>query len=57
MGYRDADFRAAESVNSNTRLYEQAGNAIVENCLIAIFGQMLPGKEDYYKTFESIRKE
>lgn len=25
------------------------GNAIAENCLVAIFGQMFEGKEDVYK--------
>lgn len=35
---------------SNTQLYKQAGNSIVKNCMVAILGQMLPGKEDIYKT-------
>lgn len=35
---------------SNSSLYKQAGNAICENVLVAIFGQMIPGKEDVYKT-------
>lgn len=34
---------------ANTNLYKQAGNGIVVNCLVAIFGQMIPGKEDVYK--------
>lgn len=34
---------------SNTQLYKQGGNSIVRNVLVAIFGQMLPGKEDEYK--------
>ena len=29
MGFEDADFEKAESVNSNTQLYKQAGNSIV----------------------------
>ena len=49
MDFSDEDFRKAESVNSNTQLYKQAGNSIVRNCLVAIFGQMLQGKEDDYK--------
>lgn len=49
MDFSDEDFHKAESVNSNTRLYAQAGNSIVRNVLVAIFGQMLPGKEDEYK--------
>lgn len=49
MDFSDQDFRKAEAVNSNTQLYKQAGNSIVRNVLVAIFGQMLPGKEDEYK--------
>lgn len=49
MDFSDDDFHKAEAVNSNTRLYAQAGNSIVRNVLVAIFGQMLPGKEDEYK--------
>lgn len=49
MGFSDDDFEKAESVNSNTQLYKQAGNSIVTNVLAAIFGQMIPGKENTYK--------
>ena len=49
MGFTDEDFHKAESVNSNTQLYKQAGNSIVKNVLVAIFGQMIPGKEEVYK--------
>jgi len=49
MDFLDQDFHKAEAVNSNTQLYKQAGNSIVRNVLVAIFGQMLPGKEDDYK--------
>jgi DNA (cytosine-5)-methyltransferase 1 len=42
MGISDEDFRKAESVNSNTQLYKQAGNSIVVDVLKAIFGQMIP---------------
>lgn len=49
MGFSDDDFEKAESVNSNTQLYKQAGNSIVKNVLVAIFGQMIEGKEDCYK--------
>lgn len=49
MDFSDEDFRKAESVNSNTQLYKQAGNSIVRNVLVAIFGQMMPGKENAYK--------
>ena len=41
MGFTDEDYEKAESVNSNTQLYKQAGNSIVVNVLEAIFMQML----------------
>ena len=44
MDFSDEDFEKAAQVNSNTQLYRQAGNSIVKNVLIAIFGQMIPGK-------------
>lgn len=34
---------------SNTQLYKQAGNSIIRNVLVAIIGQMIPGKEEVYK--------
>lgn len=49
MGFSDEDFHKAEEVNSNTQLYKQAGNSIVKNVLMAIFGQMIPRKENIYK--------
>lgn len=49
MDFSDDDFHKAESVNSNTQLYKHAGNSIVRNVLVAIFGQMIPGKENVYK--------
>ena len=49
MDFKDEDFHKAEQVNSNTQLYKQAGNSIVKNVLVAIFGQMIPGKENVYK--------
>jgi len=51
MNFSDEDFYKAEQVNSNTQLYKQAGNSIVLNCLCAIFGQMIEGKENLYKEF------
>ena len=42
MGFSDEDFHKAETVNSNTQLYKQAGNSIVKDVLMAIFAQMLP---------------
>ena len=49
MDFSDEDFEKAAQVNSNTQLYKQAGNSIVRNVLVAILGQMIPGKEDVYK--------
>lgn len=40
MNYTDADYERAASVNSNSQLYKQAGNAIVKSCLMAIFSQL-----------------
>lgn len=40
MGYTDGDFDKAASVNSNSQLYKQAGNAIVKQVLMAIFSQL-----------------
>ena len=49
MDFTDEDFEKAAEVNSNTQLYKQAGNSIVVNVLVAILGQLLPGKENVYK--------
>lgn len=49
MDFKDYDFEKAQEVNSNTQLYKQAGNSIVKNVLVAIFGQMIDGKENVYK--------
>lgn len=57
MSFSDDDFDKAAAVNSNTQLYKQAGNSIVKNVLIAIFGQMIPGKEDVYKHIEPEKGE
>lgn len=40
MGFSDEDFEKAAKVNSNTQLYKQAGNSIVQDVLMAIFRQM-----------------
>ena len=52
MDFSDEDFHKAEAANSNTHLYKQAGNSIVRNVLVAIFGQMIPGKEEVYKDIQ-----
>lgn len=44
MSFSDEDFHKAEAVNSNSQLYKQAGNSIVKNVLVAIFGQMIPNQ-------------
>lgn len=49
MSFSDEDFHKAEETNSNSQLYKQAGNSICRNVLMAIFGQMIPGKENIYK--------
>jgi DNA (cytosine-5)-methyltransferase 1 len=49
MDFSDEDFHKADAVCSSTQLYNQAGNSIVSNVLVAIFGQMIPGKEEVYK--------
>ena len=41
MGFTDEDFDKAREVNSDSKLYKQAGNSIVVNVLEAVFGQML----------------
>lgn len=41
MGFSDTDFEAAKKVTSNTGLYNQAGNSIVKDVLMAIFKQLL----------------
>lgn len=40
MGFTDDDFDKAQSVNSNSQLYKQAGNSIVKAVLMAIFSQL-----------------
>lgn len=49
MDFNKGAYEKASQVNSRTQLYKQAGNAIVVNCLIGIFGQMIEGHEDDYK--------
>jgi len=52
MGFEDKDYEAMSSKNSATQCYKQAGNAIVVNVLMAIYGQLIPGKENTYKTYK-----
>lgn len=46
MGFTDEELRAAESVNSNTQLYKQAGNSIVVDVLVGIFKNIIKAIED-----------
>ena len=41
MGFDDTSFERAAKVNSNSKLYKQAGNSIVVNVLVALFSQLL----------------
>jgi DNA (cytosine-5)-methyltransferase 1 len=43
MDFTDEDFRKAESVNSNSQLYKEAGNSIVKAVLMGIFRQLTDG--------------
>ena len=55
MGYTDEDYEKAASINSNTQLYKQAGNAIVKQVLMAIFSQMgIKGVPKWNETKEVI---
>ena len=49
MDVSDKDIDKMAAVNSNTQLYKTAGNSIVVNVLVAIFGQLFEGKENVYK--------
>lgn len=41
MDFTDEDFDKAQSVNSNTQLYKQAGNSIVKNVLCEVFRELI----------------
>lgn len=43
MDFSDEDFDKAQSVNSNTQLYKQAGNSIVKNIMCEVFKQLIEG--------------
>ena len=40
MGFDDEDYEKASQVNSNAQLYKQAGNSIIVQVLMAIFGEL-----------------
>lgn len=48
MGFTDAEFDRAESVNSNAQLYKQAGNSIVVNVLEHIFRAIYTNDGEMY---------
>lgn len=48
MGFDDESFHKAETVNSNTQLYKQAGNSIVVDVLEELFCMMLDENGDIY---------
>lgn len=49
MGFSEKDYQAARAGANDTQLRRQAGNSIVKNVLVAILGEMIPGKENKYK--------
>lgn len=49
MDFTDQQFEKAQAVVSNSLLFKSSGNSIVVNCLVAIIGQMIEGKEEAYK--------
>ena len=58
MNFDDKDFYLAESVNSNTQLYKQAGNSIVVAVLSALFSQLnIQGIISWNKMTEEGRKQ
>lgn len=49
MDFSDEDFEKGRAVSSKTQMYKTAGNSIICNVLVALFGQMFEGREDKYK--------
>ncbi len=54
MGFADEDFDRAQSVNSDTQLYKQAGNSIVVDVLVAILKNLLTSDGEYGDTQETL---
>lgn len=54
MNFSDEDYEKAASRVSMSQLYKQAGNSIVRNVLVGIFGQMIPGCENKYKEVKAV---
>ena len=58
MNFDDEDFYEAESINSDTQLYKQAGNSIVVAVLSALFSQLnIQGINSWNKMTEEGRKQ
>lgn len=56
MDFSDEDFEKGRAVSSKTQMYRTAGNSIICNVLVALFGQMWEGKEDVYKEINNERR-
>ena len=54
MGFADEEFDRAQSVNSDTQLYKQAGNSIVVDVLVAILKNLLTSDGEYGDTQETL---
>lgn len=54
MGLSEQEFEDAKKVASNSALYKAAGNGLVPNCIVAILGQLLPGRENYYRNVDNL---
>lgn len=54
MGLSEQEFEDAQKVASNSALYKAAGNGLVPNCIVAILGQLLPGRENYYRNVDNL---
>lgn len=54
MGLTEQDFENAQKVASNSALYKVAGNGLVPNCVVAILGQLLSGRENYYRNVDNL---
>lgn len=46
MGFTDEDFDKVKDLNSNTQLYNQAGNSIVVPVIDGILRNLLPKEDD-----------
>ena len=46
MGVKDEDFDKVKKNQSDSSLYHLAGDSIVVNVLMAIFGEMINGEEE-----------